>query len=80
MEVKNLPMEKYCPYCHEEMELGYIQCRDGVSWSKKKRAVAAIQPLSASKVMLATSSGPFAGAAVESYLCSKCKIILIDYR
>lgn len=24
-----------CPYCGEEMQLGCIQCRDGVYWSEK---------------------------------------------
>lgn len=26
-----------CPYCQQEMEPGYIQCRDGVYWSEKER-------------------------------------------
>lgn len=71
-----------CPYCHEDMELGYIQCRDGVSWSKEKRAIAAIKLLNTSRnpsIRLATSSGPFAGAAVEAYVCRNCKKIIIDY-
>ncbi|WP_242969897.1 PF20097 family protein [Butyricicoccus porcorum] len=30
-----------CPYCGEEMQLGCIQCRDGVYWSEKERVIAA---------------------------------------
>lgn len=39
-------MSMKCPYCNSEMILGYIQCRDGVSWSEKMRLIAAIPPLS----------------------------------
>ena len=75
-------MKKWCPYCQTDMESGYMQCRDGLSWSKKKRAVAAIQPLNTSKnlsIILAASSGPFVGSAVEAYICMKCKKVIIDY-
>lgn len=61
------------------MELGYIQCRDGVSWSKKKRALAAMPLPNNSRVILATSSGPFAGASVEAYICVECQKVIIDY-
>ena len=67
-----------CPYCGEEMKLGYIQCRDGVAWSKKKRLVAAISSLGADLV-LADEEGMFSGAAVPAYNCESCKKILIDY-
>lgn len=68
-----------CPYCDTEMELRYIQCRDGVSWSKKKNPIAALSSLSSSSVILASGGGPFSGAAVEAYNCPKCKKIIIDY-
>ena len=29
-----------CPYCGEEMQLGCIQCRDGVYWSEKEEFIA----------------------------------------
>ena len=75
-------MKKRCPYCQSDMESGYIQCRGGISWSKRKRAIAAIQPLNKRKnppIILATSSGPFAGAVAEAYICTKCKKVVIDY-
>lgn len=25
-----------CPYCNDEMNQGYIQCRDGLYWTPKK--------------------------------------------
>jgi hypothetical protein len=75
-------MKKCCPYCQSDMESGYIQCRDGISWSKQKRTIAAIQPLNKRKnpsVILATSSGPFVGSVAEAYICTKCKKVVIDY-
>lgn len=72
-------MSKKCPYCNTEMELGYIQCRDGVTWSKKKSPIAALSSLSSSSVVLASGGGPFSGASAEAYNCAKCKIIIINY-
>lgn len=68
-----------CPYCDNEMELGYIQSRDGVVWSKKKRTFAALPELSKSSVLLASSDGAFSGEALECYNCPACKKIIIDY-
>lgn len=67
-----------CPYCGMEMSLGYIQCRDGVSWNKTKRLVAAISDLGADLV-LANGGGIFSGASVTAYNCQSCKKIIIDY-
>lgn len=74
-------MKKCCPYCQSEMESGYIQCRDGISWSKQKRTIAAIQPRNTRKnpSIILTASFPFSDAAVEAYVCTKCKKIVIDY-
>lgn len=65
-----------CPYCDMEMELGYIQCRDGVYWNDKKRIVAAIPPMGGIK--LSSNETPF-GATASAYCCPKCKKIIIDY-
>lgn len=68
-----------CPYCGEEMELGYIQCRDGVFWRKEMGLFAALPPSGSTSVSLATECGPFSGAAAEAFCCTKCKKIIIDY-
>lgn len=68
-----------CPYCGAEMTPGYIQSRDGVYWDTKKRLVAALPPRGGDAVILGTGGGPFSGAAVLAYHCTKCKKILIDY-
>ena len=61
------------------MTLGYIQCRDGISWSEKLRLVAALPPLSGSSIILSSDEGAFSGSAVEAYRCAGCKKIIIDY-
>ncbi len=71
-------MKKTCPYCEKEMELGYIQSRDGVTWAPKK----VLHGLLASLYKGATSLEN--GAAdnsnvVYAYKCSECKKIIIDY-
>lgn len=68
-----------CPYCNEEMNLGYIQCRDGVYWSEKKRLVAAMPPVADGSVDLrAIEDGQYKYYTV-AYNCPECKKILIDY-
>lgn len=71
-----------CPCCGNEMEPGYIQCRDGVYWSRKRRAVPALPPLKHNSIRLGTPDeiNPFAGGyAVEVYCCPDCKKMVIDY-
>ncbi|MEA5040334.1 MAG: PF20097 family protein [Clostridiaceae bacterium] len=68
-----------CPYCDEEMQLGYIQCRDGVIWDTKKRIVAALPSIRSSSIALGSGDGPFSGSSVLAYNCENCKKIVIDY-
>lgn len=73
-------MAETCPYCGKEMIKGYIQCRDGVYWSEKVRAIAAIPPFDKSATVLKSGSwGLCKGDAVEAYNCLKCKKIVITY-
>lgn len=70
-----------CPYCGEEMQLGCIQCRDGVYWSEKERVIAALNIGGGKSIKLNEKSigGPFGGASAEAWLCEKCKKIVIEY-
>ena len=67
-----------CPYCEKEMELGYIQCRDGVHWSAKKMFVAALSAFGKDSFPLINGAG-INDTAVYAYKCSECKKIIIDY-
>ncbi len=59
-----------CPYCRNEMEMGYIQSRDGLGWSTKKRLVAALS---------GTLSEQSLGKSTIAYRCKDCRKIVIDF-
>ena len=69
----------HCPYCGEEMLPGYVQCRDGVYWSSKKRPVAALPIFGGDTLRLSDESTPFGGSLAAAYRCVKCRKIIIDY-
>ena len=60
------------------MELGYIQCRDGVRWTKKKWPVAALSGLGTNSLPLANGAQDNA-RAVYAHKCKDCKKVIIDY-
>lgn len=68
-----------CPYCNEEMEIGYIQCRDGVYWSEKKRNIVALPPVRGKRIDLRAIVEGSYQSYTTAYNCPKCKKILIDY-
>ena len=67
-----------CPYCENEMELGYIQCRDGVYWTSKKVFAAALSVFGKDCTSLENGAGNN-NTAVYAYKCSSCKKVMIDY-
>ena len=67
-----------CPFCGEEMALGYIQCRDGLFWTPKKQLVAALSALGRGGVRLANSASNSTNTAC-AFHCTKCRKIVIDY-
>ena len=67
-----------CPYCENEMELGYIQSRDGVHWTSKKGFGATLSVFSKNSTSLANGAGRNS-AVVYTYKCSDCKKVIIDY-
>lgn len=67
-----------CPYCNEEMQLGYIQCRDGVSWTPKKQLVPSLSFLGKNSFSLENGAADNS-TAVYAYRCKACKKIIIDY-
>ncbi|MBR2412906.1 MAG: hypothetical protein IKB13_00205 [Clostridia bacterium] len=67
-----------CPYCNNEMEIGYIQCRDGVHWTPKKQLVAALSFLGKDSISLANGAADNANT-VFAYKCGACEKVIIDY-
>lgn len=68
-----------CPYCNEEMEVGYIQSRDNLSWNKKKKLVASLSFLGKDSIILSQDGSMFSGSDVIAYNCTKCEKMIIDY-
>lgn len=67
-----------CPYCGKEMELGYIQCRDGVTWTPKKQLVASLSFFGNGSVRIENGAADNS-TAVYAYNCPECKKVIIDY-
>ncbi|WP_458406994.1 PF20097 family protein [Anaerotignum sp.] len=66
-----------CPYCQKEMEKGFIQCRDGVTWTPKKQLVAAFSSLGRGSVSLENGAGN--DRTVYAHHCEDCKKVIVDY-
>lgn len=67
-----------CPYCSKEMELGYIQCRDGVTWTPKRQLVAALSCFGKGSISLKNSAAENS-KTIYAHKCSECKKVIIDY-
>lgn len=67
-----------CPYCQKEMLLGYIQCRDGLTWTPHRQPVAALSFLGRGSVPLSNDAADN-GRTVYAHRCGECRKIIIDY-
>jgi len=67
-----------CPYCGNEMENGFIQCRDGVVWTPRKQPVAALSFLGKDSVFLANGAAEDTKTVYASK-CHTCRKVIIDY-
>jgi|LFRM01.1.fsa_nt_gb predicted RNA-binding Zn-ribbon protein involved in translation (DUF1610 family) len=67
-----------CPYCGNEMTMGYIQCRDGVRWTLNLQPVAALSFLGKESTSLANGASD-GSSAVYAYKCAECRKVIIDY-
>ena len=66
-----------CPYCQKEMTLGYIQCRDGVTWTPSRQPVAALSALGRGSVSLSNGAADNS-RTVYAYRCADCQKVIID--
>ena len=68
-----------CPYCKKEMELGFIQSPQEISWKKgDKRPLMGRAQFHEGSVILSELSF-LKGSAVTAFLCRECKKVIIDY-
>lgn len=68
-----------CPYCQNEMQLGYIQCRDGVTWTPKKQLVAALSSLGTNAIALDNDKSSASSKTAHAYCCKECEMVIIPY-
>ena len=68
-----------CPFCQNEMQRGYIQCRDRVTWTPKVQLVAALSCLGKGSVSLANDAATESKSTVYAYHCAVCKNVIIPY-
>ena len=68
-----------CPYCNNEMQKGYIQCRDGLHWTPKKQKIAALSGLGTGAVLFGNEESFVPNTTALAYHCESCKKIIIDY-
>ena len=66
-----------CPYCQEEMTLGYIQCRDGLHWTPHRQPVAALSCFGRGSVPLSNGAADNS-RTVHAYRCAACQKVIID--
>ena len=68
-----------CPYCGNEMEQGFIQSPQEISWKKgDKRPLLGRALFHEGSVILSELSF-MKGSAVTAFLCRDCKKVIIDY-
>ena len=67
-----------CPYCEKEMELGYIQCRDGLHWTPKKVFAPAFSGFAKDSIPLENGAGRN-NMAVYAHRCGTCRKVIIAY-
>lgn len=67
-----------CPYCNQEMVQGFIQCRDGVTWTPREQPVAALSFLAKGSIRLANGAA-HDNRTVYAHNCPRCSRVIIDY-
>ena len=70
-------MEKLCPYCGQEMDLGYIQSRDDLVWTREKKKLAAFAGWGTGIEL--GDCNLLGNATVEVWNCFRCKKLVIEY-
>ena len=64
-----------CPICGNEMEKGYLQAGQRMSWVKKKHKVSLLPK----EGEISLGNNVLGGLVFEAYICKDCKKVLLDY-
>ena len=62
-----------CPYCQKEMALGYIQCRDGLTWTPRRQPIAALSSFGRDAVPLSNTAAENNRTAGKEFLAANAK-------
>lgn len=62
-----------CPYCNEEMELGYLQSSHGIFWGATKHKLIFRPNKKNGEIAVRTKAS---GCYAETYLCRKCNVMI----
>lgn len=67
-----------CECCNEQMQFGYLECRDIMYWTKDAKAIKS--PVYKDNVIIGKHSFlSMNGNSIKAYICKNCKRILVDY-
>jgi len=70
-----------CPYCSNEMQQGYVQCRDDVAWTPKRQPVAAFSNWGKGAIELGNDDDCIRpSSSAIAYNCPSCKVVIIPYK
>lgn len=68
-----------CPFCNNEMQEGFVQCRDGVYWTLKKQKVPALTFLANDAIAIGGNDRLMPNSMAIAYHCETCKNVMISY-
>lgn len=64
-----------CPVCGKEMEKGYVQAVNMMTWVKEKH-VFSLLPLGEDVILSRNLIGP---VTIDAYICKDCKQVSMNY-
>ena len=67
-----------CPFCGNEMEFGYVQSGDPITWRKTPAAFGGFAWLTGEVLTLDNSA--YSGSLIEANRCKNCKIVMFSYQ
>ena len=71
--------EMKCPYCGDRMQMGFVQCRDGVYWTPRKQWVSTFAPLAHGAIPLGKDDKLMKNSKADAFHCGQCKAVIIVY-
>lgn len=64
-----------CPLCNNEMEKGFLQAGQRITWVKKKHKVSLLPK----QDEVSLGNNMLGGLIFDAFICKSCKQVLLDY-